>query len=45
MAGYREPVLFEDIFEIKDVNPDGPKFDKGKLNTHKAVSHYRALLL
>ena len=25
MAG----VLFEDMFDVKDVNPDGKKFDKG----------------
>lgn len=26
MAG----VLFEDIFDVKDVDPDGKKFDRGK---------------
>ena len=25
MAG----VLFEDIFDVKDINPDGKKFDRG----------------
>jgi DNA-directed RNA polymerase I, II, and III subunit RPABC3 len=26
MAG----VLFEDIFNVKDIDPDGKKFDRGK---------------
>ena len=26
MAG----VLFEDIFDVKDINPEGKKFDRGK---------------
>ena len=26
MAG----VLFEDIFDVKDIDPDGKKFDRGK---------------
>jgi hypothetical protein len=28
MAG----VLFEDIFDVKDIDPEGKKFDRGKLN-------------
>ena len=28
MAG----VLFEDIFHVKDIDPDGKKFDKGIIN-------------
>lgn len=28
MAG----VLFEDIFDVKDIDPDGKKFDRGKPN-------------
>jgi hypothetical protein len=27
MAG----VLFEDIFDVKDIDPDGKKFDRGRL--------------
>ena len=27
MAG----VLFEDIFDVKDINPEGKKFDRGNL--------------
>jgi len=27
MAG----VLFEDIFDVKDIDPDGKKFDRGKI--------------
>jgi len=27
MAG----VLFEDIFDVKDIDPEGKKFDRGKL--------------
>ena len=27
MAG----VLFEDIFDVKDIDPDGKKFDRGKV--------------
>lgn len=29
-------VLFEDIFEVKHINPDGKKFDRGLL--HKLVT-------
>jgi DNA-directed RNA polymerase I, II, and III subunit RPABC3 len=29
MAG----VLFEDIFDVKDIDPDGKKFDRGKQNS------------
>lgn len=28
MAG----VLFEDIFDVKDIDPEGKKFDRGKTN-------------
>jgi DNA-directed RNA polymerase I, II, and III subunit RPABC3 len=28
MAG----VLFEDIFDVKDIDPEGKKFDRGKKN-------------
>ena len=32
MAG----VLFEDIFDVKDINPEGKKFDRGiDLQTYK----------
>lgn len=27
MAG----ILFEDIFDVKDIDPDGKKFDRGEL--------------
>ena len=27
MAG----ILFEDIFDVKDIDPDGKKFDRGKV--------------
>ncbi len=32
MAG----ILFEDIFDVKDIDPDGNKFDRGEMifNTH-----------
>jgi hypothetical protein len=30
MAG----VLFEDIFDVKDIDPDGKKFDRGKVYIH-----------
>jgi len=23
-------ILFEDIFDVKDIDPDGKKFDRGK---------------
>lgn len=29
-------VLFEDIFDVKDIDPDGKKFDRGK-----ALKFYR----
>ena len=24
-----DTILFEDIFDVKDIDPDGPKFDRG----------------
>jgi hypothetical protein len=27
--------IFEDLFEVKDINPDGKKFDKGKMKKIK----------
>ena len=32
MAG----ILFEDIFDVKDIDPDGKKFERGR---SKLVSH------
>lgn len=29
MAG----ILFEDIFDVKDIDPDGKKFDRGRLRS------------
>lgn len=34
MAG----VLFEDIFNVKDIDPEGKKFDRGKSETHFILS-------
>lgn len=34
MAG----VLFEDIFDVKDIDPDGKKFDRGKSPTNACLS-------
>lgn len=31
-------VLFEDIFDVKDIDPDGKKFDRGKLNIQRTKS-------
>lgn len=25
-----DDIIFEDIFDVKDIDPDGPKFDRGK---------------
>ncbi len=25
-----DTILFEDIFDVKDIDPDGPKFDRGR---------------
>lgn len=37
MAG----VLFEDIFNVKDIDPDGKQFDRGKLTFFvDLVSHF-----
>ena len=33
MAG----VLFEDIFDVKDIDPEGKKFDRGKQQLEKVV--------
>ncbi len=34
MAG----VLFEDIFDVKDIDPEGKKFDRGKQFSQAFVS-------
>ena len=34
MAG----VLFEDIFDVKDIDPEGKKFDRGESKLRKYVS-------
>lgn len=31
-------ILFEDIFDVKDIDPDGKKFDRGKIWRIKVVS-------
>lgn len=36
MAG----VLFEDIFDVKDIDPDGKKFDRGKVLFVHLISMY-----
>lgn len=36
MAG----VLFEDIFDVKDIDPEGKKFDRGKYISHWMSSYY-----
>ena len=35
MAG----VLFEDIFDVKDINPEGQMFDRGKFQFHFLIFH------
>lgn len=32
-------VLFEDIFDIKDIDPEGKKFDRGKFDSSKFGSN------
>ena len=34
MAG----ILFEDIFDVKDIDPDGKKFERGKLHLSLSLS-------
>lgn len=36
MAG----VLFEDIFDVKDIDPEGKKFDRGKYISHCMPGYY-----
>ena len=36
MAG----ILFEDIFDVKDIDPEGKKFERGKLFTERCCSSY-----
>lgn len=36
MAG----VLFEDIFDVKDIDPEGKKFDRGKSSYHRIFENY-----
>lgn len=38
MAG----ILFEDIFDVKDIDPDGKKFDRGTLIKSELMSSYNA---
>lgn len=26
-----DDIIFEDIFDVKDIDPEGPKFDRGSL--------------
>ena len=40
MAG----VLFEDIFDVKDIDTDGKKFDKGKINIILLIAYFGLLL-
>lgn len=31
-----DTILFEDIFDVKEIDPDGPKFDRGnRTTTHR----------
>ena len=30
-----DTILFEDIFDVKDIDPDGPKFDRGSISFFK----------
>ena len=30
-----DDIIFEDIFDVKDIDPDGPKFDRGNLESRK----------
>ena len=32
-----DTILFEDIFDVKDIDPDGPKFDRGRKWTFKII--------
>ena len=48
MSKISNPILLEDIFEIKQVNPDGKKFDKGDflIKLYKVLEvHLTTLLL
>jgi hypothetical protein len=38
-------ILFDDIFDVLRVNPEGRKFDRGALGTSGAVFHPRAFSL
>jgi hypothetical protein len=35
MASATNPLIFEDIFEIGRIDPDGKKFDKGEEKENK----------
>ncbi len=43
-----DTILFEDIFDVKDIDPDGPKFDRGSLDrlsvARDGLSHVFMLL-
>jgi len=32
-------ILFEDIFEVKNIDPEGKKFAKGNIVTHNTSLH------
>ncbi len=40
MAG----VLFEDIFDVKDIDPEGKKFDRGKYCHVLILNFYQAYI-
>lgn len=40
MAG----ILFEDIFDVKDIDPDGKKFDRGVWNAYSDKSRQSKFL-
>lgn len=39
MAG----ILFEDIFDVKDIDPDGKKFDRGTINKSWPITELQIL--
>ena len=41
MAG----VLFEDIFDVKDIDPEGKLFDRGKFRFSLIISHLGRVII
>ena len=40
-----DDIIFEDIFDVKDIDPEGPKFDRGSLVENFFFFNFQLLIL